>query len=265
MAKKIQIVTSQNVTIEYKTATIFERFIAWVLDWLIIWACIGVVILLWLIIMPIVSNQQELAAVTYYVIMAPFFFLYNLCWEIFNNGKSPGKLAMSLRVLRLDGEKAGLYSFVLRWAFRIIDIYILVLLALMYYKDLAHIECWLYGVVGVISIATSKSGQRIGDYLADTTVVKIEKSNRLALSRVKELDALQKYEPVYPEVTQLSEEEVLLIKEVVMRYKKYPTKGHKEAMTVLIENLKQHLQVTPPKSNIDFLNTLIKDYVALTR
>ena len=101
--KIININTTQNVSIEYKTASLIERIGAYFLDQLIIWASIGI-----LYVFVSIAVKSETAA--FYLVMVPIFGFYSLAWEIFNNGQSPGKRAFSLRVVKITGEKIGLYD-----------------------------------------------------------------------------------------------------------------------------------------------------------
>ena len=49
-------------------------------------------------------------------------FLYFLLWEAFWNGRTPGKAALDLRVVKLDGSKPAFSNYLIRWLLRIIDI-----------------------------------------------------------------------------------------------------------------------------------------------
>ncbi|MBA7517958.1 hypothetical protein ES705_10023 [subsurface metagenome] len=238
--KVIDINTTQNVSIEYKTATLIERVGAYFVDQLIIWASIGVLYL-------IVSIAVNSPTVAFYFVMVPIFGFYSVAWEIFNNGQSPGKKIFGLRVVKITGEKIGLYDFFMRWAFRLVDIY------------------GTLGTVASLTIASSPRSQRIGDYLADTTVIKINSAGRLSLDRIMQLNHLENHEATYPEVVQFTEEEMLMIKEVAARYTKYPNDSHLKAMNQLIKKIEDYAGIKADGNRLVFLNTLIKDYVALTR
>jgi uncharacterized RDD family membrane protein YckC len=68
-------------------------------------------------------------------------------------GATPGKLAVGLRVVRLDGRRPGLQAALIRNVLRIVD-------ALFFY------------LVAVVAVESSPYKQRLGDRVAGTSVVK---------------------------------------------------------------------------------------------
>lgn len=239
--KKTDITTTQNVTIEYQLAGYFERLGAYLLDIVIM----GLSIFILYLIFRGVFNLSESA--TFYLVYIPIFFFYTLAFETFNNGQSLGKMALKIRVVKITGEQAGFFDYLMRWTFRMIDIY------------------FTLGTLVTLTVTSSRKNQRIGDLLADTTVIKLIDANRFSLERILKIDTLSSYSPVYPSVTSFNEDEMLLIKETVDRYNMYPNSGHKEAVNLLVDRIETQLQVKAPKDKTNFLNTLIKDFVALTR
>lgn len=239
--KRIDITTTQNVVIEYKAASTFERAVAWIIDYAIM---IVTYLILYLIILGI--TPQEFQNIVAIIILTPVVLLYHLLFEIFNNGASIGKIALGLRVVKLNNDPVSIYDYVMRWAFRLVDI-------------------GTGGIVAMITISSSPKNQRIGDFLADTTVVKIVKSGRFSLHRVTELDSLQNYKPKYPDIVNFSEEDMLLIKDVIERNNQFPSEGAKEALELTFQKIEQVLGIKVKEKNTEFLKGLIKDYVALTR
>ncbi len=239
--KKIEITTTQNVTIEYQLATVIDRAIALFIDQILIWGTIGALMFAFQIIFRIDSN------LLFYFIGIPIFFFYTPAFEIFNNGQSPGKLAMKIRVVKLDGSKANVFDYLMRWAFRMIDIY------------------FSLGIIAALSVSSSSKGQRLGDFLAFTTVVKIKDSNRLPLSHILQLDTIRGKDLSYPGVSIFTEHDMLVIKETLERYMKYPSPGHNRALELLLKKIEQETDISPPDDKITFLKRIIREYVALTR
>ena len=242
MVKRIDITTTQNVVIDYKAASVFERILAWLIDFIFLASALFILGLIIAAIFP--STVEE---TLYYIILIPLGLTYHLMSEVFFNGISLGKLAMGLRVVKINNEPVSINDYVLRWAFRVVDI------------------VSSLGLVAGITISSSPKNQRIGDYLADTTVVKIPRTDRFSLHKITELDSLKNYEPRYPEVTALSEEDMLIIKEVIDRLS--ITKGdvRRDLLKQTIKQVEDVLGINPKTRDINFLKTLIKDYVALTR
>ena len=59
---------------------------------------------------------------------------------------------------------------------------------------------------------------------------------------------------------------MLLIKNAVFRYQKYRNPGHADVIRDLVAHLQEVLEITEkPKNKVEFLKTLIRDYIVLTR
>ena len=82
---------------------------------------------------------------------------YFIFWEMVTNGRSPGKMLAGLRVVRRDGLPIDLRSSVLRNLLRIVDI-----LPENY-------------VVGLVSMLLSSAGERLGDHVAGTIVIRLDR------------------------------------------------------------------------------------------
>lgn len=238
--KKVEIITTQNVTIEYVLASLIERAGAFFIDFVFIWAAIG---LLNLIAFIFAINSL----IYFYTTSIPVFFFYSLLFESLNNGQSPGKYFLKLKVVKITNGKIDIFDYLMRWTFRMIDIY------------------FSLGTLASLLIYSSSRSQRVGDFFADTSVIKILEINRYRLSSVMKINEKNDYIPIYNEVVLYSEKEILLIKETYERYIQQPTKGHCEAMDLLIKKIITQLKIKPPTNTNDFIKTLIKDYVFLTR
>ena len=239
--RKIDINTTHNVTIEYELATVRERIFALLIDLVAIY--LGSLII-YGIIAGIIGNGGSF---NYLFISLPASFFYFLLMESLNNGQTLGKRALKIRVVKINGDRPGFFDFLMRTAFRFIDI------------------TTSFGTVAVLSISSTEKGQRLGDYFADTTVVRIINFNRFSLERILSMEQLKSYTPSFPDVVQFNEEEMLLVKETLERYKKYPNENHMEAVNQLVDKIERYLEINAPSDKIFFLNTLIKDYVTLTR
>lgn len=239
--KNIEITTSQNVTIQYDLASVFERIIALSLDimfmgllYLILWA-----------LQALIAPGEFM--IMFYFTVIPILLLYSLVFEYFNNGQSFGKLILKLRVIRIDGEKAGFTDYLMRWIFRILDIY------------------GSLGGVAILSIVSSRSSQRIGDLLANTVVVNISKSERMKLESLLKLNHMNSYKATYPQVAKVSEEAMLLVKETLTKNIQINNEAHHLARSLLVKKIERELNIQAPHDQEAFLKTLLSDYVMLTR
>jgi uncharacterized RDD family membrane protein YckC len=236
--RKIDITTTQNVTIEYELATVSERAVASIID--VVFIYLGS-----LILYGIVSIFTE--GVKYVYIVIPGSFFYHLLLETLNHGQSLGKKIFKIRVIKITGERPGFFDFLMRTVFRVIDLSLTL------------------GTLALIAASSSEKGQRLGDFFADTTVVKLANINRISLNSILKMESLKSYTPVYPNVVMFKEEEMLLMKETLERFIKFPNENHQEALNKLIKKIEEKLGIVAPKNKVTFINTLIKDFVSLTR
>lgn len=239
---KIEINTTQNVAIQYELATLLDRFLAFILDAVIIF---GTIFLITVFTAPFLNNEFNYIA---FFILYPIFFFYSLVFEVFNDGQSLGKKAMQIRVVKITGKEPELSDYLIRWVFRAIDIYV------------------SFGSIAAIFISSSNKNQRLGDLIAQTTVIKVKPSMELNLEDILKISSRTDYEPMYPEVKRLKEEELLLVKNVIERARKHPNRAHELAVQETVDNLKVRLDIVSlQQNNIEFLKTLIKDFIVLTR
>jgi len=118
----------------------------------------------------------------------------------------------------------------------------------------------------ISAISSSSVAQRLGDLLADTVVIKTEDSQKFGLNWMLKMNKKQEsYKPTYPQVSQLSEKDILLIKEVAERYIKYKNQASLEALDSMIKKIEEHLNINAPDNKLKFLKDLVTDYVFLTR
>ena len=143
---RLTITTPEGVELEVQLAGLGSRFTAQLLDLLIK----GLTILL-------IGLTLSIAGLTGVAIMLPAFFLvwyaYDVVFETFANGRTPGKMAARLRVVRVGGEPVDFMSSAIRNVLRLIDG--------------LPLSC----VPGVISILATKRNQRLGDLAAGTIVI----------------------------------------------------------------------------------------------
>ncbi len=247
--KTIDIKTTQNVAIEYELASLRERILAFLLDLLIYG--LGYLLLVTLVIGQILrglAGGGMLFTLFYQLMPIIGFMLYHFISEVAANGQSWGKKSLGIRVVRLDGKEPGLSDYLLRAVFHIAD----TLLSL--------------GALSALLISSSDKNQRLGDMTANTTVIRVRHNLRFHLADILNISSLDNYEPKYPQVEQLSEADMLLIKNVVNRFRNHPNAAHQRAVSDLVQRLQDVLQIQePPRDRIEFLRTLIRDYIVITR
>lgn len=244
--KQIDITTSNNVTIQYELASVMQRFLALLIDTVI-------VIVYYLVISLIIgliffSTNYETIQVVSYILTIPVLFFYNLVSEIFFNGQTIGKKAMQIKVIKITGENANIGDYFIRWTYRLVDIIM------------------SFGAIAAIFVSSSEKSQRLGDLAANTSVIKLNPNNKYSIRDILKIAKNKDYTPVYNQVTLLSDSDMLLIKNALDRVKKFPNEENKKVILKLVEKTSETLNINDiPKNKINYLKTLLKDYIILTR
>lgn len=227
-----QIETAQNVSIYQNVAGLGDRILAYVIDALIIFSYL----LLSVFLLGAFGIDDDEVWVFMLVLGLPTF-LYHLFFETFWDGKTPGKSAMKLRVVKLDGSKPGFGSYFVRWLMRIVDISI------------------TSGGVAIVSILISDKGQRLGDIAAGTTLISEKK--RVSLYDSLLVNVPDNYIPTYPQVTVFNDQDVQTIKTLFTDAKR---NSNHNVIVKLAERLKEKMGVDPEETNIEFVDRVITDY-----
>ncbi|MDR2950989.1 MAG: RDD family protein [Prevotella sp.] len=207
----IEVQTTQNVTIDYETAGIGYRLLAYFLDWVIIF----IWYLGWVGIISIFSEVGLWSAfdgngiMIFLIIIIAFPILfYDLLFETLNNGQSIGKMIVKIRVVNVDGTAPSSSSFLLRWLFRLVDF------------------TMTEGFLAIIMIAVTKKSQRLGDYLAGTTVIDLRLNSKNKELKLSDLDFHEDYKVSYKDVLdRLSDRDIQTITSIIddqrMQYNEY--------------------------------------------
>ncbi len=242
--RNIDITTTQNVTIQYELADLKDRFFAWLID-VVIWF---VIMLLLLIMLFAATDSERLRMYFIYLAILPIFLFYTLVSEILLDGQTIGKKALKLRVVKLNGRQPSLSDYLFRWAFRCLDIY------------------FSLGALGSVLISSSARGQRMGDLVSNTVVVRTQPEQYFKLSDIMRINTLDTYEPKYPEVKRFSEDDIMLVKKTIERARRYPNQAHRQAVQLMVQKLSDQMGIEAPKTDyLGFLRTIVSDYIVLTR
>jgi uncharacterized RDD family membrane protein YckC len=250
--KTTEIVTAHNVIIQYELASIFNRALALLLDLVILFFYITICTFLFTALsVGFAANDMfgsgEAVYTVFTLFMLPVFF-YSFVTEAFFGGQSVGKMALGIRVVKVSGGNPSMGELFLRWSFRLIDILLSV------------------GSIAVLSASSSDKMQRLGDVIANTCVIRLRSSTQYSIKDILTIKSKENYEPKYPQVVQLSDDDMLLVKNSIERIRSYPNKQHNELVTELTNLVSERLNVTAvPKNKVTFLKTVLQDYIVLTR
>lgn len=239
----IRVRTPQNVTIEYRLASLGDRLLAHMFDVLVI---ISYFILLGGI--NYLFNrlfEVELWDSTWLtILMIMLWFLYDLLCEIFMEGQSFGKKVMKIRVVRTDGEAVTLGSYLFRWLLGMVELRL------------------MGGLMALFTIAIGGKGQRLGDMAAGTTVVYVGEDN-MKLAAPAPI-AVAEEPPQYPQAAQLTDADIALIKEVLYTFRRNGNRTIVEtAAAKLLE--KFGLNNFTETNAFEFLKQVISDHNRLIK
>ncbi|MES2140960.1 MAG: RDD family protein [Bacteroidota bacterium] len=228
----IRIHTTQNVDIEYQLASIGDRILATLLDYLFFLAYFLLIVLIAALTKWELFDSMAIVS----ILVLPILF-YDLICEVFFQGKSFGKMIMKIKVVMLDGTQANFGAYLLRWLLRIIDMRL------------------FGGAIALIAILINGKGQRIGDMAAGTAVIKMKQKVQLSDTIFNKLKP--DYSLVFPEVSRLTDHDVAIIKEVMQVCVR---SNNFEAIDKLVSKTKTTMGVTSNLPHAQFLSAVIQDY-----
>ncbi|MFN8775700.1 MAG: RDD family protein [Flavobacteriales bacterium] len=244
--RTIDIRTTQNVTITYELASTGDRIVAFILDSLVKLIVLSLSAAFFAFLPN--SFMAHIGVFFLYLFYIPMVMLPLLIMEVMMNGQTIGKRAMKIKVIKLNGRQPMFYDYLLRWVFRLVDVY------------------GTLGIVGSVMVSSTEYAQRIGDMVSNTTVVRVSNKLNLSLKDVLKIDSIHSYTPVYPAIRHFRESDIVLVKHALERYQRHRNRAHSEALDELASRMADRLGVTDrPGDTPVFLRTLIKDYVVLTR
>ena len=239
----IEVQTTQNVTIDYETAGVGQRILAYLLDLIaiIVWV-IG-----WFWILGTVAsfsinqafNGVIFAILLVIIILLPVVF-YHLLFETLNNGQSPGKMVMKIRVVNVDGTAPTSSSFLIRWLFRLIDF------------------SMTEGFLAVIMVAVTKKSQRLGDLLAGTTVIDLKLNSRNRELSITDLDFHEDYKVTYIDVLdRLSDKDIQTISSIIEDQRMRDSDYFNQRLAERIKSITGYTYNGPDRV---FLRKVVSDY-----
>lgn len=230
---KISILTPQNIELEYDLSSVGDRIVAAIVDRLIIIAYAII-----LVVIAIKSNfSGDIMQFFIFVTTTPVMF-YSLLSEVFMNGQTLGKRIMKIKVISIDGNQPSFAQYLMRWLFRIIDL-------------------WMTGnILAVVMIAVNEKRQRLGDIVAGTTVIKTTSGTTINETLYVPV-AENNYRVTYPEVINLKDSDIQLVKEVILNV-------HKSGNTMLayqtMQKIEAILNIKSQHEPLTFLYAVLSDY-----
>lgn len=180
-------------------------------------------------------------AAIFAVVLFLVIFGYDILFEVLNGGRTPGKLATGLRVVRIGGQPVGFLTSAIRNLLRLVDI-------------LPFPPTYL---VGCVSILASRHNQRLGDIAAGTLVI------RERGPRSREIVAVPRVEPTVADrlavwdVSAVTAEELAAVRSFLARRSELTYDARLQVARTLAEALRSKVAGAPEiKGDEGFLEQL---------
>jgi uncharacterized RDD family membrane protein YckC len=236
----INITTSQNIELEYELGNLGERIVGAIIDGTIKGSYIIIMLALF-----VFGNSRIFSGLYLFfiILLAMPVVFYSLLSELLLDGQTVGKKIMGIKVISLNGEAPSFSQYLNRWLFRLIDF------TLSGY------------MVGVIMVAATEKKQRLGDLIAGTVLVKTTPKTRIGDTLYKLTDA-GSYTVNYPQVINLKDRDIQLIKEVILSV----TRTNNITLAIHAQRkIEDVLQVKSRNEDpVRFLENIVGDYHHLT-
>ncbi len=149
-----EVLTNEKVTVTYRVAGMGSRFLAWLVDCLLI-ALLSFVGLLVGSVYESIRAGLGLALIVLWMFTLTwgYFFLFEWLWS----GQTPGKRLLGIRVIEWQGTGISYYQAAVRNIVRVVD------------------SLPLFYTVGFIVAACNRMHRRLGDLAAGTLVVHVDR------------------------------------------------------------------------------------------
>jgi len=236
--ESIDILTGQNVIIQYQSATILQRAGARLLDYFFIIACFFFTYYIFIeITLRQFYNNSNAIWIAVIIFWLPLL-AYHFIFESLSGGKTLGKMIVKIKVTNSDGSIPGIGSYFLRWL-------------------LSPIDLLLWGSVGAIFILASRNHQRLGDMAAGTIVVKTNPSLAFDLDESYYVFP-DDYQPTFIHVDRLTSGQIAFITNFLIEPKN--RNAVSGSITELANKIKAILNIESNLADRKFLETIVRDY-----
>ena len=241
---ELQINTTQNVNISFKTASLGERILAFIIDLVILLSyLIAAFYIIGAMGFSDLTDRWSKIAITSILFLPAMF--YTLLFEVYMEGQTLGKKVLKIKVVKIDGFQASFLDFFMRWVFRLVDVYLI----------------GGTGAVAILSVALSKNSQRLGGMASGTAIISVKNLYSINSTILENIE--DTYKATFPSVINLSDNDMRIIKDtytIAFKGKDYKTI---DKLRIKVE------EITKTKKgnlrNSEYLKVIMKDYTHFTQ
>lgn len=239
---RLRIDTPEGVELELTLAGLGSRVGAAAIDGVIL-AIATIVVLIAVVMIGSASVSEDMfslvigfGALLVFVIL----FGYYLLFETLNSGRTPGKSALGIRVIRADGTPLGFGAVAIRTLLRMVD------------------SLPAFYATGIVSILATPHNQRVGDLAAGTVVIRDRASGSLATSGLigtEDLARLPRWD-----TSALNDEDVALLRRFAERRTALTEQSRSDLADVIADRLRAKVVgADAPDDNEAFLYRLLSE------
>lgn len=261
----VTVSTPFNIELEFQTAAFGRRVYAWFLDLVII--CAYNYLIQFFVLSPLGYNSKS-SVIVFFLFTAIPCFLYNLLFEVFFNGQTPGKRIAGVKVISREGDEATLSQYITRWLLGLGNYIMFILPYLVEYTLLMPlyiiyllIILTFFYLPDIISIAVSSKSQRLGDLAAGTVVIDERSKTNIDDTIYLEIED-KNYKASFPQVMRLTDRDINGIRNLLdMKQTDKEAVNYAEQIS---NRIKEVLSIESDLHPRDFLHQLLQDYNYLT-
>jgi uncharacterized RDD family membrane protein YckC len=218
-------ITPEAVSVSVDVAGLGSRLVALVVD-----ALIQLAILIPVVMILAQVDLGDTAAIvaisiTLFLVLWAYFPLFEWFWR----GRTPGKRAMRLRVVRTDGQPAGGAAILVRNLIRFVDV-------------------WVFPFLAVISMLLTERSQRLGDLAAGTIVVRDRKTIAPAVHT-----AIERPDLPTVDATGITEREYDVIRSFLLRRPSLQPAVRSDLAATLAHSVRGRIGASPAGVNDELL------------
>ncbi len=262
----IKVPTNFNIDVEFEIPEFYRRLISLLIDVLIEYFYLRIALVIYEHIRQNSGYGTDAGYDLHAVQLLLFLpiLLYHVVMEITMNGQSIGKKIMGIRVVNEIGGRPGISQFLIRWLLRVSDLWIALLFVLLLSNpDLGRnlettfivMAALAFLITDIVLVVSSRKGQRIGDILAKTILIRI--NTKSDIEDTVFIAVADNYVPSYPQIMQLSDKDINAIKSILETARR---KGDYAMAEAACHKIKSHLKIDSALGPFDLLDVLLKDY-----
>jgi uncharacterized RDD family membrane protein YckC len=262
----IKVPTNFNIDVEFEIPEFYRRLLSLLIDILLQYFYLIIANAIYLNIMRNSSGDTDSAydiEAARLILTLPVL-VYHLIMEITMNGQSIGKKIMNIRVVNENGGRPSISQFLIRWLLRVSDSWLLYLVYIImtmpqlqgdFQTTFLILAMLGFMITDIALVVSSKKGQRVGDLLAKTILIRI--NTKSSIEDTVFVDVADSYIPAFPQIMQLSDKDINAIKSILETARK---KGDYQMAEAASYKIKSHLKIESSMPSFEFLDVLLKDY-----